>query len=87
MMVADLSVAVEVCRWACLVELGRPTERTVGDLPGARAVPLTSNVDINERGRRRQSAAAYGISCEVGLQPRRPRIELLKRLSQVRNQT
>ncbi|MGW4551479.1 hypothetical protein ACH121_30760 [Streptomyces sp. NB004] len=47
------------------MELGRPAGRTIGGLSGPATVPLTSNVDINEHGRRRQRAATYGASARA----------------------
>lgn len=54
---ADLPGTVEVYQSTCLVALGRPARGAVGALPDARAVPLTSNADINRPGRRRHTAA------------------------------
>jgi len=77
----DLPGTVEVYRPTCLVALGRPARGSVGDLPGGRAAPLTSNADINGPGRWRHTAATYGIGSRGEPRPSRGEIELVKRWS------
>jgi hypothetical protein len=76
---ADLSIAVDVCRPACPVTLGRPPGRAVASLPGAGTVPLTSNIDINDHGPRWLPTTICGARAHRGPQTHRALIELLKR--------
>src|SRR5690349_15449673 len=53
-----LPLSVAVCWSAHLVAVGGPTGGPVGDLPSSGSVPLASNADINEAGRRHTAAAS-----------------------------